>query len=180
MTYFVNKYPKIFLLSIIYPITFFFISFIVPVVEKFLISLGYLGALVGGLMYSYSFTGSIGTIVFSVLGSSLNHIFTALIGGVAAAVSDITILKLFRKINFLKEFDHLVSEPWFRKLLSNFPLLKSKLFLTIIGLISIASPLPDELGIILIDRGKILSMRYLFIISIIANVIGIYTITLIG
>jgi hypothetical protein len=170
-----TNYPKIFGLLITYIIIFFIFSFAKDMFEFILENSSYIGIFFSGMLYTYSFTGGIGMASFLILNNYYSPIVLSLIGGVGASIADITILKFLQKFNFEDELNLLSKENNFKLL--RFKILKNKIFLTLLGVITIASPLPDELGVLFISKGKILSLKYLFFIGLIANTIGIYLIT---
>ena len=97
-----------------------------------------------------------------------------MLGGFGGALADISILKFLEKFNFENEIDMLAQEKFFEKI--KLKIFKSKIILTILGFLAIASPIPDEIGVLLIKKGKILSIKFLFLIGLFANALGIYII----
>jgi hypothetical protein len=176
--FYIKKYPKITILFITYTIVFFIFSFGQNMIEYVLSKLSLFGILFSGGMYTYSFTASIGTGSFMILAKSYSPILLSIIGGIGGGLADISILKFIHKFQFSSELDAFSKEKWFIDICNKIPFLTSKIFLNIVGVITIASPLPDELGVILIERGKFISVKYLFIIGMIANAIGIYILTM--
>ena len=135
---------------------------------------GYFGAFLAGLMWTSTFTISIGTIVILVLAESLNAVELALIAGAGAVIGDLIIFK------FVK--DKLVSElePVYEKLGGNHltKILHTKYFswsLPVIGGAIIASPLPDEIGVSLLGISKMKTYQFM-IITFIFNAIGVFLI----
>lgn len=171
-----TKYPKIITLLLIYIIVFYIFSFSAEIFEVFLENLSYFGIFLSGALYTYAFTASIGTAAFLVLSNFYHPILIALIAGIGAAVADLSKLKFLEKFNFEDELKQLSREKLFR--IFRLRIFHSKLFLTICGLIAMGSPLPNELGILLISKGKMLSVKNLFIISLITNTVGVYIISI--
>lgn len=168
------KYPKITALLLTYIAVFYLFSFSKEIFENILESLSYLGVFISGIFYTYSFTGSIGTAYFYILKDSYPPIILAMLGGFGGALADISILKFLEKFNFENEIDMLAQEKFFEKI--KLKIFKSKIILTILGFLAIASPIPDEIGVLLIKKGKILSIKFLFLIGLFANALGIYII----
>ena len=171
---YLKKYPKITILFITYTVVFFLFSFGQNFIEYILSKLSLFGIFVSGAMYTYSFTASIGTGSFIILAKSYSPILLGIIGGIGGGLADVSILKFLEKFRFSNELDIFSKEKWFVAICNRMPFLTSKIFLNIAGIIAIASPLPDELGVILIERGKYISAKYLFMIGVIANAVGIY------
>ena len=173
-----KKYPKLLLLLCIYILTIFLFSFAGHYLEKILVNMGSVGIFISGLFYTYSFTGSIGTGAIILLAKTFDPLTIAVIGGIGAGIADISILRLIQKFGFLEELNHISKENFFIKLTKNVKFLTSKVFLTILGMITIASPLPDEIGVVLVNRGGLLSAKYFFGIAILLNGVGIYVIAI--
>ncbi|MFH1454899.1 MAG: hypothetical protein ABIF22_01095 [bacterium] len=171
---YIKKYPKITILFITYTVVFFVFSFGQSYIEYLLSQLTLLGIFISGGMYTYSFTASIGTGSFIILAKSYSPLILSIIGGIGGGIADVSILKFLEKFRFSNELDDFSKEKWFVFICNKIPFITSKIFLNMAGIITIASPLPDELGVILIERGKYISAKYLFIIGVIANAVGIY------
>ncbi|MEI6396803.1 MAG: hypothetical protein WCO48_01895 [Candidatus Taylorbacteria bacterium] len=174
---YLNKYPKITILLAVYIVVFFTFSFSQIIIENILSTLSVLGIFISGAMYTYSFTASVGTGAFLILAKLYSPILLAIVGGIGAGIADVSILKFLERFGFSKELDSFSKEGWFVSICNKMPFLTSKTFLNIAGILTLASPLPDEIGVILIERGKSISPRYLFILGVVANAVGIYTIT---
>ncbi len=174
---YLKKYPKITILLIVYIVVFFTFSFSQIIIENILSKLSILGIFISGAIYTYSFTASVGTGAFLILAKTYSPLLLSIIGGIDAALADVSILKLLEKFGFSNEFNNLSKERNFCYFCNKLPFLTSRIFLTIAGIITLASPLPDELGVILIERGKTISTKYLFILGVIANAVGIFILT---
>lgn len=174
---YIKKYPKISILLLVYLVVFITFSFSQIILENILLKLSTLGIFISGAMYTYSFTASIGTGAFLILAKSYSPILLSIIGGIGAGLADVSILKFLEKFGFSDEFNNLSKEKSLCLLCNKVSFLTSRFFLTIAGIITLASPLPDELGVILIERGKSISSRHLFIIGVISNTIGIFILT---
>jgi len=164
-------------LIVIYLGTFFLFSFFTVYIESILTRLGILGVFFSGSFYTYSFTSGIGTGTFILLADTYSPVFLAILGGVGAGLADLSILFLFKEFNLNNELNLIKQEKWVKHKILKHKIFSSKIFLTVSGIIVLGSPAPDEIGIILIEKGNILSERYLFITAFIANALGIYLIT---
>jgi hypothetical protein len=174
---FLQKYKKINTILIIYSLTFFVFSFFTLQIENLLTQLGVVGVALSGFLYTYSFTGSIGTGTFLLLSGKYSSVYLAFLGGIFAALADMSILKIFKTLKLKEEVNAFCAEPIFVSLVNKFTLLKNKFFVAFAGLFFLASPLPDEFGMIFLSKSKVISMKYIFIISFIANFVGIYLLT---
>lgn len=132
-----------------------------------------------GILYSSFFTSTIAVAVFIVLGvDGFNPLVVAVLGGIGSLCTDLLIFK-FVKTDVaadLRFVDKKLTGGFFSRLAQRKPFH----FLTfILGLIVIASPLPDELGVSLLAASK-LNVRNFIILSYVLNTIGIFLIVLLG
>lgn len=176
------KYPKTFLLII-----FMFVSYKIfsnPDVTYFvnnLSSLGYIGIFLAGVLFTSGLTipFSIGYLV--TLDTS-NIIAYTLIGGIGALIGDLVIFNFIR-ISFEKEFRHISKT----KTLSYLNYFIEKHFnkkiriymLYVFASIIILSPLPDEIGIIMVAGFSKIDPKIFAVASFVLNSIGIFLLLLI-
>src|SRR4030042_4077826 len=147
------KYPKITALIIV--IIFTYILFRNPAVRNFISSLdggGNIGIFIAGMGYTFGFTGPFSTGFFLALNPK-NILLAGIIGGIGAMFSDLLIFK-FVRFSFTDEFNRLRNEKISRKLKDFMKKILGKkarkILLYIFACILIASPLPDEGGIIIL------------------------------
>lgn len=133
---------------------------------------GLIGAFFAGILYALAFTSSMATVIILNMPTSLSSLLVALIGGLGAAVYDVTVFVILRTQSRQGLLEALRSRLLSNKKLPNW-------LLTLFGLTILASPLPDELASGLLSFTKI-SARKFIIISFLANVVGIYIIMLLG
>lgn len=146
-----------------------------PATKQFIVKIGQsgiLGALLAGVLYAFAFTSSVATAIFANASHSLNPFVLALIGGLGAAIYDLTIF-VFVRTQASHGFLHSL-----RSRLTTQRKIPSWL-LTLIGLVIFASPLPDELASGFLGFTK-LSTKSFILISFLANVAGIFIILLIS
>lgn len=125
-------------------------------------SFGYLGSFTAGLFYTSIFTSMPTSAVFLVLGdNNLNPFVLSVIGGAGAMLGDYIIYKIFRS-----EIDGLNKAYVFKNRFV-------KLIAVIAGMVIIASPFPDEAGIMLIGITK-LNLEKFLPISFALNSAGIF------
>lgn len=132
-----------------------------------------------GILYSSFFTSSIAVAVFIVLGvDGFNPLVVAVLGGIGSLCTDFLIFKFVRTNIFsdLKFVDKKLAKGFFSRLFLRKPFRSLTFFL---GLVVIASPLPDELGVGLLAASK-LNVRNFIILSYVLNTIGIFLIVLLG
>lgn len=177
------KYPKITLLII--SILFAYFIFKNPVIYgslSHLEGLSYLGVFIAGMLFSFGFTAPFAVGFFIALNPS-NIFIAGILGGLGALISDFLIFK-FIKISFEKEFRRLRNTKLMKEtdcLFENVVGHKIKIYLMYVfaGFL-IASPLPDEAGIIMLAGLTKIKSGILALLSIILNTIGIILILLIS
>lgn len=179
---FKSKYPKFFILIMISVISYFvFSNDVVVDFFKSLHGMGYIYVFFFGCLFAFGFSTPIAT-GFFVTFSPSNIFLTALIGGLGAMVSDLLIFK-FVKISFTDEFEALKKEKIFLKFRELFQvkwIMKIEKYLVFIfaGIV-IASPMPDEIGIIMLAGFDQIDVKTLGILSFIFKMAGIYVLLLI-
>lgn len=172
----IKKYPQLSLLLAIYLISFFFIELVSPhVLAARLAPFGIIAIFATGIMYTYGFTSAIATILFPLFGLYFPAYLIAVVGGIGASVGDTTILK-YMKGGLKYEIDAL-AQTRFAKRIAKIPGFSHPWFVSILGVIVLSSPLPDELGALLIAEGDRIPTKYFTVISFVGNTIGIYILT---
>lgn len=138
--------------------------------------LKFISEIVAGILYTSFLTSPISVAMLVVLAQENNPVVTALLAGVGSAFADILMLKFFR--GQLSSNLNQVSEQLG---LTKFNILLQKLhlgfMLPLVGAIIVASPLPDELGLIMLGVSK-LKYREIAVITYILNTVGILLIVL--
>jgi hypothetical protein len=124
-----------------------------------------------GIFYVSFLTAPISLAMLLVLADVNNPILTALLAGFGAAFADLVIVKFFEK-KLSKDINFVTDELRLKKV--NNILIKFKLeFITpLIGAIIVASPLPDEFGLMLLGASK-LSFRQIAVLTYVLNTAGI-------
>jgi len=162
-----RKYKKL------YTITFLFILAISvsPFLDLLLSYLnntfGIWSALILGYFYSFSFTSGASSVMLSNITS--NFLLFSFLSATGSMLADFTILKVL-KVNFEKEIRDLFQFIKLDSLLSN----KWKPF---VAFLVIGSPLPDEIGVLLLSQTRKLSKTQFLGICFLSNFIFIYFIT---
>jgi membrane protein YqaA with SNARE-associated domain len=137
-------------------------------------NLGYFGIFISGLFFVSTFTVAPASVVLYTLSNQFNTLAIALVAGLGASIGDILILK------FLKDKVFQELHPLFIKIVGKrvFQLFKTPYFAwlsPVIGILIIASPFPDEIGIGLLGVSKLNSWQF-FLISFACNMLGIFVI----
>jgi len=170
------KYPKLMLLGL--AIILAYILFKNPSVQNFVSHLGalsYIGIFIAGMLFAFGFTAPFSVGFFISLTSS-NIWLAGIVGGSGALVADLIIFSTI-KFSFEEEFKRLRNSKAivkFKKLMERSFAEKTIVYLmyAFAGIL-IASPLPDEAGVIMLAGLTKISARSLSLISFILNTIGI-------
>ncbi|MEK6941385.1 MAG: hypothetical protein AABW85_00830, partial [archaeon] len=165
------RYPKLLLLSLSFAMAYVLLNGAHFVgLRGFLGSLGLVGAFFAGLMYVYGFTAAYGTAIFLILAKGNGLALAGLVAGTGALLGDMLIFKFLRH-SFSDELRLLSNEKFFVALGQKFPAGAKNFFLPAIGGLIIASPLPDELGVLLLAASPAVSTRNFAALSFILNTV---------
>ena len=175
-----EKYPRLIFLFL----TFAF-AYAVLAGERFLVlreilsSAGYLGTFFAGICYSYGFTAAPATAVLMVLSERQNIVVAAVIAAIGSLFADMVIYTFFRS-SLSGEFKMLSKEKVVVFLSRCVPSFLRGHLLLAMGIFVIASPLPDELGVLMLAASGALSMETFSIMSFTLNFLGIFAVLLLG
>ena len=128
-----------------------------------------------GIFFASTFTVAVAISVILMLSGSHNPLQIALIGGLGALIGDTIIFKFLRE-DLIADFEYL--ENHFGKRVVR-RIIHSKMifwFAPIVAALMIASPIPDEVGLLMLASIK-LKYRHFFIISLILNTLEIFVIS---
>jgi len=170
------KYPKLALLVIC--IILAYIVFKNPYVSGFVSNLGilgYFGTFIAGILFAFGFSAPFAAGYFITLNPG-NIWIAGIVGGAGALAGDMFIFN-FIKTSFKKEFENLKKTKATRKIegfLKDSIGKKARLYVmyALAGLF-IASPLPDEIGVIMLAGMTRINAKVLAVISFILNTLGI-------
>ena len=177
---YMEKYPKFLLLFITFLLAYLlFYGRNNLAFYQFIISTGYFGIFIAGLMFSYGFTAAPAISLFLILAESQNIYAATLIGGFGALLSDLTIF-MFVRASFADEIEKLSKEKLIVKLNHHTPGKLKKYFLPVLAGFIIASPLPDEIGVTLLASVRSISTRLFAVVSYLLNTLGILVILSVG
>jgi uncharacterized membrane protein YdjX (TVP38/TMEM64 family) len=174
------KYPKLslFIISVIL-VYFLFSGLAYKPLHDALVFMGYFGTFLAGLLYPYALTSAAGTGILLILAKEQNLLLAGVIAGIGALISDI-ILFLFVKHGFGDEVQKLSKETVVRTIIRRIPDSVRVYLLAIFAGLLIASPLPTEIGIMLMTSIKNMSVKKFVIIVYILHASAIFIILLIG
>jgi len=173
------KYPKLALLTL--AIIAAYIIFRNPVISQHLSNLngfGYLAFFIAGILYAFGFSAPFAT-GFLIVSNPANIWFAGIIAGIGALISDLLIFNFIR-ISFMDEFKNIKSSKIIKntgKLIERGLGNKIRLYLLcILAIIVIASPLPDEAGVIMLAGLTRISQKSMALLGFTLNTAGILVI----
>lgn len=132
--------------------------------------------MLAGAMYSFGFTAAFGVILLLSLPEG-NIFLQAIIGGIGSLFTDLMLFWLVRSF-FISEVTMLFNTKYFLIFHSKLSDKIKKYGGIIMGLIFIASPLPDEIGVFLLASTTNLKERTFSILAYSLNTVGIFIILL--
>lgn len=138
----------------------------------------FLAEIVAGFLFTSFLTSPLSIAAFYVLSKDGNPFLIAFLGGLGAVLGDIIIVKIFRDSVF-KDFQILSKDLKLQKIISFFHDSHFNHLAPLLGLVIIASPFPDELGLMLLGASKLTYTR-LIILTYLLNTVGILLIILTG
>jgi hypothetical protein len=133
--------------------------------------LWWLDNFIAGIFFTSIFTSAPATAVLGTMAQTKPVVLTALIGGAGAALGDIIIFQ-FIKNKLAVDFLYIINTSQSEKLISIFKLKHFRWFLAFLGALVIASPLPDEIGLMMMGLSK-MRLALFLPLSFILNSLGI-------
>ncbi len=167
-----KHFPRLTTVALSYLAAFLLLTFLGhDVFEDLILPFGIFGIFVAGMLYTYSFTASIGALLIVAIANDYSPGLIAVVGGIGSLVSDVTIFKLVRN-DLHKEVARIGRAPLMKRLGAT-PVFRERWFRDALGALVVASPLPDEIGIGIMASTKIKEDAFLYL-AFIADMVGIY------
>lgn len=132
--------------------------------------------IIAGVFYTSFLTSPISVAMLVVLAKGENPILTALFAGLGAVLGDIIIIKLFRG-GLSVDLSLLLRQLQFERINRFLQKLHLSFVIPLLGVLIIASPFPDELGLLMLGASK-LKYREIVILTYILNTAGILLIVI--
>jgi hypothetical protein len=176
-----KKYPRLILLglTIIASYTFFMLGWLDWV--KYLHNgSSALACVVAGVLFSFGFTAAFGFAIFVELAHTMHPLTGALLGGAGSLIADLTILTFVQE-HLLEELK-LLRQSWVFEIVTgarfhkHFPRPVRRVLLWVITAFVIASPLPDDIGIMLVSGLSHVDRRLFAFLCFALNTLGIFAI----
>ena len=127
-------------------------------------------AFLSGLFYTSFLTAPLSVVLFVVLAQTTNIYLVTIVAGFGAVIGDLLIVKFFRML--FKAFSLVIHVGLFKKFRNKLQGYHLNIMAYLLGIIIVASPFPDELGLVLLGASK-LSYFKLSVLTFILNSIGI-------
>lgn len=157
------RYPGLFFMLV--SLALGFLLFAYPLTHELLRKLadfGYLGALLGGALFVWSYSVGIGLAILLTLKEELPLVPLAIAGGIGGMLGDLVIFR-FVKSTLKRELLDIAHKLWGKKAVKNVRKGPLKFFLPVIGVIIVLSPFPDELGISLMGLSRISTIQFILL-----------------
>lgn len=136
----------------------------------------FLAEFTAGLLFTSFLTTPFSFALFYVLAESTNPLQIALIGGIGACIGDMLIVSVFRN-SFFDDFKTLERTLKLKRAFHFFHHSHFNHLAPLLGVLIIASPFPDELGLMMLGGSKLKTVQ-LAILTFTINTAGIFFICL--
>lgn len=141
-----------------------------------ILPLRFISEIMAGVLYTSFLTSPISVAMLIILARENNPVVTALLAGVGAVLGDLLILRFFRE-KLSSDLKLVSRELQLQKINRFLQKVHLDFMIPLLGAIIIASPFPDELGLIMLGISK-LRYQEIALISYILNTAGILLIVL--
>jgi hypothetical protein len=139
-------------------------------------SLEYLGVFLAGIGFVSIFTAAPSAVVLIVLSQDISPSVVATIAGIGSMVGDLILLSIFSKI-MPRQTQKIDDTQRILRIISHLRHTKYRMLLSVVGVVIIASPLPDELGLAMMGLGKT-PWGIVAVLTFAMNALGIYVLLL--
>ena len=138
----------------------------------------FIGSFISGILFVSVFTAAPATVALGEIAQSNSVITVAIIGGLGALIGDLIIFR-FVKDRVSQHFSYLIKVSKSERFFSIFKLRLFRWIIPFVGVLLIASPLPDEIGVAMLGLSK-MKNSYFILLSFLLNSAGILIIGLIA
>ncbi|OHA13434.1 MAG: hypothetical protein A2909_02335 [Candidatus Tagabacteria bacterium RIFCSPLOWO2_01_FULL_39_11] len=134
----------------------------------------FIGSFIAGIFFVSIFSAAPATVAFAEIAQFNSVFWVAFFGGIGALVGDLIIFR-FIKNRLAEDFSRLIRKMKSERLAAIFKLKLFKWLVPFLGALVIASPLPDEIGIMMMGFSN-MRISLFMPISFILNFLGILAI----
>ena len=150
----------------------FFDSAIVVTALGFLEGLGYVGGFIAGILSASFITTAPAVVILLDIAKDLDSFALAVVAGAGSMIGDWLIL-LFLKDGIGRELAPLFKKLHLHEIVNRLRYRYTAWILWLVGIVSLATPLPDEVGIAILGISHFRPV-YLLAISFVLNTIGFF------
>lgn len=140
--------------------------------QTLLVPFGMFGIFIAGALYTYSFTTSLGALLLITLAPYHPVGLIAVVAGIGATVADFAIFQFVRD-DLHKEVKRVSASKMIRNICSADGILCKRWMRNVMGILIMASPFPDELGIAMMSTTKMKKETFV-LLAFIVDIVGIY------
>ncbi len=144
---------------------------VVHTAVSYLHELEYLGSFLAGVLFTSVFTAPPSIVILGELAQENSPWAVAVFGGLGAMCGDFILFRFVRD-RVSKDLEYLFKLPRAKRVVSIFSTILPRVLWPFLGALIIASPFPDEVGIMLLGLSKI-HQRLFLPLSFVLNTIGI-------
>lgn len=135
----------------------------------------FISQFIAGMLYASFLTSPVSVAMIAGLSKATNPITLALLAGLGAAFSDLLIVRFFR--SFSKDINLISEQLRLNKITALLRRWKIEFMIPLTGIFIVASPLPDEVGLMMLGASK-LKYFQLAILTYVLNTAGILMIVI--
>lgn len=174
------KYHKLLLLAATFVVAYeLFMLLNTEALYPYIISWGYAGTFIAGILFAYGFTAAPATALFLILGQQQTWWLAAVIGAIGAVIGNALIFHVVR-YSVADELRKLEKTKSIRRVEKAVPRKLKHFIIPVLAGFIIASPFPDELAVSLLAFTHHISTRELVVVAFILHCIGIASIIGVG
>lgn len=174
------KYHKLLLLAVTFVVAYeLFILLNTEALYPALLSWGYAGTFIAGILFSYGFTAAPATALLLLLSKTQVWWLTALIGAAGSVLGNAVIFHVVR-YSVTDELNKLEKTKSIRRVEKAVPRKLKHFIIPVLAGFILASPFPDELAVSLLTFTHHISTRELVVASFVLHFIGIALIVGVG
>lgn len=140
--------------------------------------LKFLGSFLAGMFFISIFTVAPASVILFEIAQTNPVLEVAFFGGLGALLGDLIIFR-FIKNSLADDIYYLIKKTKIQRLTGIFHLKLFRWLIPFLGALIVASPLPDELGLVMMGLSKVKTSTFI-IISFILNFLGILAISLVA
>lgn len=140
-----------------------------------ILPLKFISSFLAGMLYASFLTSPVSVAMLAALAKANNPVTLALLAGLGAAFADLLIVRFFRGVS--KDINLISEQLRINKITGILKKWRVEFLVPLIGIFIVASPLPDEVGLMMLGASK-LKYYQLAILTYVLNTAGILMIVI--